>query len=77
MSLVRYELGFYIPEGGILHCYRCENFKCYTEIRFFTLYCMVLSVVRLHFEQHYVIQSVAYLSQKKLFSHICEYFTGL
>jgi hypothetical protein len=22
---VRYELGFYIPEDGVLHSYRCEN----------------------------------------------------
>jgi hypothetical protein len=25
MSLVRYELGFYIPEDGILHSHRREN----------------------------------------------------
>jgi hypothetical protein len=27
MSHVRYELGFYIPEDGILHSHRCENLK--------------------------------------------------
>jgi hypothetical protein len=27
VSPVRYELGFYIPEGGILHSYRRVNLK--------------------------------------------------
>jgi hypothetical protein len=27
--LVRYEVRFYIPEDGILHSHRCENFKSY------------------------------------------------
>jgi hypothetical protein len=27
---VRYELGFYFPEGGILHSRRRENLKSYT-----------------------------------------------
>jgi hypothetical protein len=30
VSPVRYELGFYIPEDGILHSHRRENFKSYT-----------------------------------------------
>jgi hypothetical protein len=25
---VKYELGFYIPEDGILHSHRRENLKC-------------------------------------------------
>jgi hypothetical protein len=29
MSPVKYELGFYIPEGDILHSHRRENFKSY------------------------------------------------
>jgi hypothetical protein len=29
MSPVRYELGFCIPEDGILHSHRCENLKLY------------------------------------------------
>jgi hypothetical protein len=29
MSPVRYELGFYIPEDGILHSHRRENLKSY------------------------------------------------
>jgi hypothetical protein len=29
--LVRYELGFYIPEVGILHGYRRENLRSYKE----------------------------------------------
>jgi hypothetical protein len=29
MSSVRYELGFYIPEDGILHSYRLESLKSY------------------------------------------------
>jgi hypothetical protein len=31
MFPVRYELGFYIPEGGILHSYRLENLTSYIE----------------------------------------------
>jgi hypothetical protein len=27
VSSVRYELGFYIPEAGILHSHRCDNFR--------------------------------------------------
>jgi hypothetical protein len=30
VSPVRYELGFYIPEDGILHSHRREIFKSYT-----------------------------------------------
>jgi hypothetical protein len=30
VSRVKYELGFYIPEDGILHTHRRENLKCYT-----------------------------------------------
>jgi hypothetical protein len=30
VSPVRYELGFYIPEDGILHIHRRENLKSYT-----------------------------------------------
>jgi hypothetical protein len=29
VSPVNYELGFYIPEEGILHSHRRENFKSY------------------------------------------------
>jgi hypothetical protein len=29
VSPVRYELGFYIPEDGILHSHRLENLKPY------------------------------------------------
>jgi hypothetical protein len=32
MSPVRYELGSYIPEDGILHSQRCENFKSYRAL---------------------------------------------
>jgi hypothetical protein len=32
MFPVRYELGFYIPEDGILHSHRRENLKSFTEI---------------------------------------------
>jgi hypothetical protein len=31
MSLVRYELGFYIQEDGILHSHRRGNLRCYIE----------------------------------------------
>jgi hypothetical protein len=31
MSPVRHELGFYIPEDGILHSYRRENLKPYVR----------------------------------------------
>jgi hypothetical protein len=27
--LVSYELGFYVPEDGILHSHGCENLKSY------------------------------------------------
>jgi hypothetical protein len=29
---VKYELGFYIPEDGILHIHRHENLKSYTAL---------------------------------------------
>jgi hypothetical protein len=32
VSPVRYELGFYIPEDGILHSHRRENLKSYINI---------------------------------------------
>jgi hypothetical protein len=35
MSPVKYELGFYIPEDAILHSYRLETLKSYTEIECF------------------------------------------
>jgi hypothetical protein len=30
MSPVRYEMGLYIPEDGILHSHRSENIKSYS-----------------------------------------------
>jgi hypothetical protein len=35
MSAVRYELGFYIPEDGILRSHRRENLKSYMSCLFF------------------------------------------
>jgi hypothetical protein len=32
VSLVKYELGFYIPEDGILHSHRRENLKSYMGV---------------------------------------------
>jgi hypothetical protein len=32
MSPVRYELGFYIPEDGIIHSYHGENLKSYIAL---------------------------------------------
>jgi hypothetical protein len=32
VSLVRYELGFYIPEDDILHSYRRENLESYIAL---------------------------------------------
>jgi hypothetical protein len=32
VSPVRYELGFYIPEEGILHSHRRENLKSYIAL---------------------------------------------
>jgi hypothetical protein len=32
MSPVKYELGIYIPEDGILHSHRRENLKSYTVL---------------------------------------------
>jgi hypothetical protein len=34
VSPVRYELGFYIPEDGILHSHRRENLKSYIPVVF-------------------------------------------
>jgi hypothetical protein len=31
---VRYEVGFYIPEDGILRSHRRENLKSYTVLKF-------------------------------------------
>jgi hypothetical protein len=38
VSPVRYELGFYIPEDGIHHSDRRENFKCYIALTGWTLW---------------------------------------
>jgi hypothetical protein len=40
VSPVRYELGFYIPEDGILHSDRREHLKSYTP-----LHCMKMPLV--------------------------------
>jgi hypothetical protein len=37
MSPLRYELGFYIPKDGILHCDRRENLKSYIALTGWTL----------------------------------------
>jgi hypothetical protein len=37
MSPVKYELGFYIPEDGILHSHRRENVKSYIALTGWTL----------------------------------------
>jgi hypothetical protein len=37
VSLVKYELDFYITEDGILHSYPRENFKSYTALTGWTL----------------------------------------
>jgi hypothetical protein len=38
MSPVRYELGFYIPEDGILHSHRSENLRSYIALTGWALY---------------------------------------
>jgi hypothetical protein len=38
VSRVRYELAFYIPEDGILHCHRRENLKSYVALTGLALY---------------------------------------
>jgi hypothetical protein len=35
VSPVKYELGFYIPEDGILHSHRHDNLKSYTSFDFY------------------------------------------
>jgi hypothetical protein len=35
MSPVKYELGFYIPEDGILHSHRGENLKSCKKLSLF------------------------------------------
>jgi hypothetical protein len=37
VSPVRYELGFYIPEDGILHSHRRENLKSYRRTKAVTV----------------------------------------
>jgi hypothetical protein len=37
VSPVRYELGIYIPEDGILHSHRSENLKSYIALTGWTL----------------------------------------
>jgi hypothetical protein len=37
MSPVKYELGFYIPEDGILYSHRRENLKSYIALTGWTL----------------------------------------
>jgi hypothetical protein len=37
MSAVKYELGSYIPEDGILHSHRHENLKSYIALTGWTL----------------------------------------
>jgi hypothetical protein len=32
VSAVRYELGFYIPEDGLLHSHRREDFRPYNAV---------------------------------------------
>jgi hypothetical protein len=41
---VKYELGFYIPEDGILLGPRRENLKCYKSILFSALLLAILNV---------------------------------
>jgi hypothetical protein len=43
VSPVRYKLGFYIPEDGILHSHRHENLKFYT-VPCFVVSCILLQV---------------------------------
>jgi hypothetical protein len=38
VSPVKYELGFYIPEDGVLHSHRRENLKSYIALTGWTLY---------------------------------------
>jgi hypothetical protein len=37
VSPVKYELGFHIPEDGILHSHRLENLKSYKALTGWTL----------------------------------------
>jgi hypothetical protein len=37
VSPVKYELGFYIPEGDILHSHRRENLKSYVPVLMFLM----------------------------------------
>jgi hypothetical protein len=37
MSPVRYEIGFYIPEGDILHSHHSETLKSYIALADWTL----------------------------------------
>jgi hypothetical protein len=46
MSPVRYELGFYIPEDGILHSHRRENLESYIILTGWALQRKLLSPVK-------------------------------
>jgi hypothetical protein len=37
VSPVKYELGFYIPEDGVLHSHRYENLKSYIALKSWAL----------------------------------------
>jgi hypothetical protein len=43
MSPLKYELGFYIQDDGILHSPRLENLKFYLVLLLFKLHCVLLS----------------------------------
>jgi hypothetical protein len=45
VSPVKYELGFYIPEDGILHSHRREKLKSYMSLCVYSL-CVVPSTGR-------------------------------
>jgi hypothetical protein len=49
VSPVKYELGFNIPEDGILHNHRCENLKSYL-----TMINAIISIRNMKSNEHYV-----------------------
>jgi hypothetical protein len=48
VSPVRYELGFYIPEDGILHSHHRENLKAYeAKMYLLALPCVLTCILQL------------------------------
>jgi hypothetical protein len=59
VSLVKYELGFYIPEADIRHSHCLENLKCYIALTGWALYRRV-NVSPVKYELDFYIRHISY-----------------